>query len=140
VKIEYIHGDTFSDQRGSVHFVNDFDMTPVVRMYTIQPMLGIIRAWQGHCNEQKWFYALAGDFTIKVAKVTDWITPDIILKQTFYLQANSPAVLHIPAGYINGLQALSPHSSLLVFSDFTLAESKMDDIRWDVEKLPWESF
>ena len=57
-----IIGDFHKDERGTVRFVNDFDMSQVVRMYCIEPKLGVIRAWQGQKVETKWFYAAKGSF------------------------------------------------------------------------------
>jgi len=56
----------------------------------------------------------------------------------FVLDAGSPKVLAIPAGYANGAMSLLPDTKLLYFSDATLEASLEDDFRfparhWD----PW---
>lgn len=135
-----ISGNKFTDERGTVRFVNDFDLSPVVRMYTIQPAAKLIRAWQGHQQEQKWFYAAAGQFEVKIAEVVDWEPLKLGKTQAYILDAAQPSVLHIPTGHLNGLRALSPHSNLIVFSDMTLAQSEADDMRFSLDQLPWDRF
>jgi len=62
IKVGVIEGNIHRDERGVVRFVNDFDMKKVVRMYCIKPKLGVVRAWQGHKRETKWFYVAKGSF------------------------------------------------------------------------------
>ena len=64
---DLIKGNEFIDERGALRFFNDFDMGKVVRFYEIAPAnTEIIRAWQGHQHEKKWFYCLAGSFVINL--------------------------------------------------------------------------
>lgn len=135
-----IPGNKYSDDRGTVRFVNNFDLSPVVRIYTIQPIRGVIRAWQGHKQEQKWFFATEGQFEVKVVEVVDWETLELGKTNVYILDAAQPSILHVPAGYLNGILALSSHSNLFVFSDMTLVESKADDIRFSLDQLPWDKF
>jgi hypothetical protein len=52
-----IRGDVHQDQRGVLRFFNDFDMSLVKRFYISENAdSSIVRAWQGHQKEQKWFY------------------------------------------------------------------------------------
>jgi len=53
------------------------------------------------------------------------------------LSAAEAAVLAIPAGYLHGFKALEASSRLLVFSDFDLEASKVDDIRISLDDIPW---
>ena len=47
-----IDGAVHNDHRGTVAFVNDFDMSPIKRMYTItHPSTTVVRAWQAHKNQ-----------------------------------------------------------------------------------------
>jgi len=64
-----IKGKKHKDHRGILSFVNDFDMTKVVRMYSIEPNINVIRAWQGHKKETKWFYVIKGSFLVKIVKM-----------------------------------------------------------------------
>lgn len=121
------------DERGILSFFNDLSLTPVQRMYWIdQKKTDVIRAWQAHRVEQKWFMAAAGKFLVAVVQPDDWKNPSRKLPvTTFILEADEPAVLHIPGGYANGFRALTPDSRLLVFSDAGMEESKADDFRFD---------
>lgn len=56
--------------------------------------------------------------------------------EKFLLKAETPMVLEIGPGLANGFKAIKENSRLLVFSNFTLEESKKDDFRFPLEK--WE--
>lgn len=126
-----IKGNTYKDHRGILSFVNDFDMSKVVRMYSIEPNINVIRAWQGHMKETKWFYVTKGSFLVKIVKMN---TRKIF---NFRLTSNETQVLEISGGYYNGFEALEKGSVLMVFSDFSLQESKNDDYRESLENMPW---
>jgi dTDP-4-dehydrorhamnose 3,5-epimerase-like enzyme len=126
--VRQIIGDFHEDERGTVRFVNDFDMSQVVRMYCIEPKLEVIRAWQGHKKETKWFYAAKGSFLVKTIKM------DTLEKKEYYLKDTESTVLEISGGHFNGFEALDEGSVLMVFSDFGLEDSKEDDIR---ESFEW---
>ncbi len=128
-----IPGGQFKDDRGTVCFINDFDMTPIRRTYVIHhPNIEIIRAWQGHKLEQKWFYSVVGSFLINVIQIDDWEDPSIDLVVTsHYLESRNPSVLYVPGGHVTGIKALTADSSLIVFSNMFVKESKDDDFRFD---------
>jgi WxcM-like, C-terminal. len=64
-----ISGNKHQDERGILSFINDFDMEPVKRFYTIfHHDTTVVRAWQGHQVEQKWFVVLEGAFDIALVK------------------------------------------------------------------------
>jgi dTDP-4-dehydrorhamnose 3,5-epimerase-like enzyme len=126
-----IKGNTHSDERGIVKFVNNFEMKEVVRMYCIEPKLGVIRAWQGHKNETKWLYVTKGSFIVKVIDMkTGW------LNQYRLTQCESD-VLMVPGGNYNGFEALEEGSVLMVFSNFNIEESKADDFRESLDNIKW---
>lgn len=127
-----LKGNTHTDHRGAITFYNAFDMSEVVRMYSIQPKVGVIRAWQGHKKETKWFIVQRG--TVQV-KVRDLETAKLV--DSIVLDSDSPKVLKINPGFYNGFEALEENSLLLVFSDLTLQESQQDDFRKSLEELPW---
>jgi dTDP-4-dehydrorhamnose 3,5-epimerase len=128
-----IEGGVFSDQRGELCFINDFDLSEIVRFYQIKnSSTNIIRAWQGHQKEQKWFYCLAGSFRVNLVEIDDWENPSHCLPIiSFELHSKAPLVLYVPGGFANGFQALEEDSVLLVYSDKTVSESQQDDFRWD---------
>ena len=55
-----IQGGSYTDDRGTIDFVNDFHFEGVKRFYTItHPDTSIVRAWQGHTSNAKYFYPFA---------------------------------------------------------------------------------
>jgi dTDP-4-dehydrorhamnose 3,5-epimerase-like enzyme len=133
---EVISGVMYTDHRGSISFVNDFTMDGIKRFYTIEPTdLTVVRAWQGHRNEGKWFHVVTGSFKVVAIKIDNWENPsDECEKFEYDLSAGSPAVLHIPGGFANGFKALEPGSRVMIFSDFTVQQSAADDYRYDQYK------
>lgn len=131
-----ITGGLHTDSRGTISFINDFDLSAVKRMYMIEHSdTSTVRAWQGHKVEQKWFVVTAGSFKVGLIAPDNWNEPsDILPVQEFTLYAGEPSVLHIPGGYLNGFKALEPNSKMTVFSDATVEESKADDYRFDKDK------
>lgn len=127
-----ILGGQYMDERGTISFVNDFDMTVIKRFYILQhPDINIVRAWQGHKIENKWFYCVAGIFIINVIKIDNWDEPASILQvESFVLNVESPKVLVVPGGHVTGIKALIKDSSLMVFSDMNTQDSKDDDYRY----------
>ena len=126
-----IEGNLQKDERGVVRFVNDFDMSEVVRMYCIEPKLGVIRAWQGHKKETKWFYAAKGSFLVKTLDMTT------LTKNEYHLKYTESKVLEISGGHYNGFEALEEGAVLMVFSDFGLEDSKVDDFRESLDNINW---
>lgn len=126
-----IEGNLHRDERGVVRFVNDFDMSRVVRMYCIEPKLGVIRAWQGHQKETKWFYAAKGSFLVKTVEM------DSLERKEYFLNDTESKVLEIPGGHYNGFEALEEGAVLMVFSDIDLDSSKEDDFRESLGNIKW---
>lgn len=128
-----IQGGSYKDERGKITFVNDFDLSQVKRYYIIEHTdANVVRAWQGHKKEQKWFQVLSGRFLISVIQPDNWENPsENIEPETFILAATEDKVLHIPGGFANGFKALEPNSRIIVFSDFSLEESVNDNFRFD---------
>lgn len=136
-KIELINGGSFTDSRGTLQFVNDFTFKEVKRFYQIiHTDTNVIRAWQGHKIEHKFFYAAAGSFLIACVEIDNWEQPSLNLDaKQIVLTSQKPAVLSVPPGYANGIKALTPHSILTVYSNLTLAQSKED--RWSFDCSLW---
>lgn len=129
-----ITGNSHTDPRGTLTFINDFDLSPIVRMYRIEPKLGIVRAWQGHKIETKWFHVIKGKILVKIRDINN-----DKLVATQVLEADPPTVLKINPGHYNGLEALEEDSVLMVFSDLSLQASKDDDYRISTEKINWDN-
>jgi dTDP-4-dehydrorhamnose 3,5-epimerase-like enzyme len=121
---ELLRGGVAIDDRGSVAFVNDLNISDFRRAYTVSNHdTGLVRAWHGHRLERK----------------DDWTSPSPDLPIYRYVLAErSPSAVLIPAGYANGFMNLAPDTRICFFSSSTLEESTEDDIRfpsrlWD----PW---
>ena len=135
---EIIQGGTHIDARGKLTFFNDFNLKEVRRFYVIEhPDTSVVRAWQGHKIEQKWFYVLAGSFKVTLLRPDNWENPaDTLPANEYILSAADNQVLHIPGGFVNGFKALEANSRMMVFSDFAINEAGSDD--WRFDKKLWK--
>jgi hypothetical protein len=132
--IPRIHkGNSHKDVRGFLKFNNDFDLSAIKRVYSIQNNENYRwRGWQGHLIEQRWFQSVGGDFNIKVIKMDGW--PNLDKTQVpliFNLQSNKLDILHIPAGYMTCIEQLDMTATLVVYANFSLGEVK-DEYRLDL--------
>ncbi|WP_436488123.1 WxcM-like domain-containing protein [Chitinophaga sp. ARDCPP14] len=136
-EVTLIKGASFTDHRGTLKFVNDFSFPDVKRFYQmLHHDVSVVRAWQGHRVEQKYFYVVKGAFVLAWVKIDDWDKPSPGLKADHViLNEDEPVVLSVPAGYANGIKALIPGSVLMVYSDLTLEESAAD--RWSFPEDQW---
>lgn len=137
-----IYGALHEDQRGKLSYFNTLDLSQIKRMYQIEPANEyIIRAWQGHKMEKKWFYCIQGSFIINIVKVTNFEHPatDVIISQNI-ITAGMPTVLYVEGGYASGIKATNPNSKVLVFSNLSVETSKNDDYRFDSDfwDADWE--
>lgn len=128
-----IQGGSHTDRRGSISYVNDFKFEGVKRFYIITHKdTSVVRAWQGHRFESKYFYCLKGAFLVNLVKIDNWNNPSHdIHVQTYKLKEGDSQLLCIPPGFVNGFRALSKMAQLLVYSDKTVEESMEDDFRFD---------
>jgi len=133
--VELIKGNDHKDHRGIIRFVNDFNFEKIKRFYTItHPDTSVIRAWQGHKLETKYFYVTKGSYLINWIEIDNWEKPSTDLKINAHtLSETQSEILIIPPGHVNGFKALEPGSTMIVFSDMTLEESKNDDFRFDLD-------
>lgn len=134
-KPEIIKGGSFSDERGSMRFVNNFRFQDIKRFYIVKhPDTIVIRAWQGHQLEKKYFYPISGSFLVAWVKIDDFGNPSKNLIPEFrIISASSSEIISIPKGYANGLKAMEPNSELLIFSNMSLEESLNENIRFPVD-------
>lgn len=128
-----IKGNSFTDSRGTLHFVNDFHFDGIKRFYTItHPDISVIRAWQGHKIETKHFFVSKGKFLIFWVEIDNWDKPSKDLKiNRQILSVDEPQILIVPPGTANGFKALEANSIMVVFSDLSLEESGGDMYRFD---------
>lgn len=130
-----IKGGVYSDHRGGIRFVNDFDMNEVRRFYMIEnASTDVVRAWRAHRIEQRWFYAVTGEFLIYLVKIDRWDSPNKdlpIIK--FILSATNNEVLHIPIGYASWIQSTNKDSTLMIFGDYGIENAKVDDYQYPID-------
>jgi dTDP-4-dehydrorhamnose 3,5-epimerase-like enzyme len=129
-----IKGNSFTDIRGTIYFNNSFDTSEIKRMYIIQnSSVNIIRGWQGHKVEQRWFSSLQGEFEIYLIEVDNWETPSRGLKSIKYnLSSDKMNVLHVPPGFISRIRSKEPASKLLAMSNYGIGEIK-DEYRYEID-------
>lgn len=140
--IEYIDGANFEDQRGSIRFVNLFDLKNVRRFYIINNLdTSVLRGWSAHKVESRWFYVIRGSFMIDIVKIDDWEVPSQNLQVTkTVLSYEENKVLHLTSGYGTMIQAINPNSELLVFSDFGIENANDDNYKYPVDYFTnWQS-
>ncbi|MFD0931596.1 sugar epimerase [Psychroflexus salinarum] len=127
-----IKGGHHGDKRGEIHYNNEFDASDIKRIYTIENVdTSLIRAWQGHSIEKRWFTATQGAFQIKLIQIDNWEKPDPASKPLlFELNNGSLDVLSVPPGFVSSIQALEKDSKLLVMSDYLLGKIS-DEHRFD---------
>ena len=130
--MKIISGGSFNDERGTLRFVNDFDFSDVKRFYQIENnSTDIVRAWQGHKVENKYFFVTSGSFLICGVKIDNWENPSKNLPVEKYIMSSKESqILMIPTGYANGIKALEENSKLMVFSSNNLEDAKNDDYRF----------
>ena len=128
-----IEGGNFSDNRGTLSYVNDFSFKDIERFYIISNSdTHPVRAWQGHKLDAKNFYCLSGSFRIHYVKIDNWENPSKDLAiETVILTVSESKILHIPAGYANAIESLEPDSKLISFSTLPLSNVSEDDVRYD---------
>jgi dTDP-4-dehydrorhamnose 3,5-epimerase-like enzyme len=130
-----IPGTSYQDERGILTFFNSLDLSLVKRFYIVEHRdNSVVRAWQGHKREQKWFVVVSGSFKIVLVEPDNWDTPSQILPTSeFILNSAITNVLHIPGGLANGIKALESDSKMIIFSNFTVGESSTDTFRFNKE-------
>jgi len=130
-----IKGGFASDARGSIRFVNDCDISRMVRFYILENSNEHrIRGWHGHKLDDKCYYCLQGSFRVSYVKIDDWDNPSEDLSLVSHiLSAEKDEALYIPAGYANLIEALDEGSKLLCFSSIYINQSSEDMVRYPQE-------
>lgn len=121
-----IRGKSHEDERGILIYNNDFDAVHIKRIYVIENQnTDLVRAWQGHQIEQRWFSAVTGSFAIQLIAIDNWDRPNKKSERLeFVLESKKLDVLHIPAGYVSSIQSLAAGSKLLVMADYLIGENE----------------
>ncbi|WP_158548372.1 WxcM-like domain-containing protein [Marixanthomonas ophiurae] len=136
-----IQGGSHIDERGTLQFLNDFDMKQVKRLYqTTNATTSMVRAWMAHKIESRWFFCAEGKFTVKLVRVLDFekglASNEII---TYKLDSDNPQILYIPPGYASGFKTEVSNSKLLIFADYAFGEIEDNFKFTTTDFLPWQS-
>jgi dTDP-4-dehydrorhamnose 3,5-epimerase len=137
-----ITGGNYADERGQLEFFNEFHMSPIKRVYfTTHFDTDVVRAWQGHTIESRWFLCVKGSFTVKLVAIDDWENPSDDLKVYEYeLSADKQEILYIPNGFVNGFKALEANAKLMIMSNYGFNEMENDQVRFDQNKwAKWDN-
>lgn len=128
-----LKGNIHLDKRGSLIYNNSFNASVIKRIYFIENINSkVIRGWQGHKIEQRWFNAIRGSFRIKLIKIDDWESPSVnLIADEFLLESKTLDVLHVPKGYISSIQGIEEDAKLLVMADYMAGEIA-DEYRFDL--------
>jgi dTDP-4-dehydrorhamnose 3,5-epimerase-like enzyme len=134
-----IQGDSHTDSRGTIAFVNDFSLEGVKRFYMLHHSeTSSIRAWQGHPVEAKYYFPIKGIWVIAWVKMNFAIEEKNWKAEYVILNAEESKMLYIPPGYANGFKALQQDSYLVGFSVKGKEEESL--LRWNPDRwLDWHS-
>ncbi|MVZ63652.1 WxcM-like domain-containing protein [Sphingobacterium humi] len=134
MEYKFVQGGAFNDSRGSVRFVNDFNMEAVKRFYLIKNANNeIIRGWRGHRYENRWFYVGSGSFLLYLVKIENWHEPDRTKEiNRVMISATDNKVLHVPPGYGMAIKSLEYNSELITFADSIVENSDKDNFTWEL--------
>ena len=134
MKPEFINGGKHIDNRGTILYNNDFDCSCIKRLYIIENSdAQLVRGWQGHKIEQRWFTVMQGSFKINLIAIDDWVNPSKNLNiYSFIIKAEKIDVLHVPKGFVSSIQSMAAGSKLLVMSDYKLNEIN-DEYRFPLD-------
>jgi dTDP-4-dehydrorhamnose 3,5-epimerase-like enzyme len=138
---QHIAGGKAFDDRGSLTFINDLDLSQFKRFYVVENhSKGFVRAWHGHKQEAKAVVVLHGSALVAAVKVDNWDSPSKDLKvERTVLSSEKPGALLIPAGYANGFMTLTEGAKVMFLSTSSLEESAGDDFRFEAKYWnPWQ--
>lgn len=138
---QHVPGGKAFDDRGSLTFINDLDLSQFKRFYVVENhSKGFVRAWHGHKQEAKAVVVLHGSALVAAVAIDNWDSPSKDLKvERTVLSAEKPGALLIPAGYANGFMTLTEGAKVMFLSTSSLEESAGDDFRFEARYWnPWQ--
>ena len=129
-----IKGDIFNDGRGKLLSCNQFDMSCVKRMYSIENInSNYIRGWKGHKIETRWFFATKGSIIINTILISDLEKAHPLpVINTFKLNEDNLNVLEVPPGFATSIKQYSNGDRICVFADYEIGVSDDEDLRWEL--------
>tara|TARA_Y100001958_G_scaffold159984_1_gene164897 strand:+ start:17756 stop:18169 length:414 start_codon:yes stop_codon:yes gene_type:complete len=125
-----IEGNIFSDARGKLLYNNNFDISPIKRMYVIENTNpNQLRGWKGHIIENRWFYCQTGEIEIQTVslKCFEKKNPKI---EKFNLTDENLNILFVPKGFATLIKQNQNKSRVVAMSDYFLGESNDENLKW----------
>ena len=120
------------DERGKIFHVNNFDLSPVKRIYIIENKnIFINRGWKGHMIENRWFFCSKGSIEIKIATINSFFSTKKNELTIFTLSEDYLNILYVPKGHATMVRQIKDKSRLVAMSDFKLGVSNDEDLRWE---------
>ncbi len=137
--VKVIQGEIFEDARGRISSLNSFRFGEVGRVYFLHhPDVSVLRGWNGHRLEKKWFYCVNGAFTIGLVEIDNWESPSKDLEVKMHrLSDTESRILCVPEGYASCIKADIPDSTLMVLSGKTMQDALEAQDNWKYEKNYW---
>lgn len=125
-----IKGSIHKDNRGKVFYVNNFDLSPIKRVYIIENKdLNSERGWKGHLVENRWFYCSTGEIEIQVVCINDFEVKSPTI-EIFKLSDRNLNILFVPKGFATLIKQSKKASRITAMSDYYLGKSDDEDLRW----------
>lgn len=123
-------GNNSNDDRGILFHNNDFDLSPIRRVYTIENKSKYyFRGWKGHKIENRWFTCVKGKIRVYLTSIEN-LENRINKYQYFELNENKMDVLFVPAGHATLIKQITANSRIMAFSDWLIGESNDENLRW----------
>ncbi len=139
-KVQIFQGGTHTDFRGQLKYINDLSIDGVQRMYSVyHPDTSIIRAWQGHPTESKYYLVIKGIWLAAWVFMDDTLPESSWKADYAFLREEYTEMIYLPPGYANGFKALVPDSIILCLS---IPGNESETIRrWPADTwLDWTKF
>ena len=123
-------GDKSNDDRGILFHNNDFDLSPIRRVYVIENKnTNYFRGWKGHKIENRWFTCVKGKIRVYLTSIEN-LENRIEKYQYFELNEDKMDVLFVPSGHATLIKQITANSRIMVFSDWLIGESNDENLRW----------
>ena len=131
MKPKLMAGNIHSDDRGKIFHINNFDLTPIKRMYAIENINTThYRGWKGHLIENRWFYCQIGEIEVQVVSVECFQKKEPKI-ETFNLTEKNLNVLFVPKGFATLIKQNKNKSRIIAMSDYLLGASNDENLRWE---------
>ena len=124
---------TFVDDRGFINQIiqaSDSSLPKLERLYLVGNFgSGVIRGFHKHEKEWKCFFVVEG--AAKFVLIKEKPNTKEVEIENYVLSSKNPSVLVVPPKIYNGWMSLEENTVVLGMSNFTIDETKKDDLRVD---------